>query len=74
MNEMNNLEMSYGMGSWDIYPRHERDEFSGASTGDIYRVIELNRIEFLSDHKGKITSVRQPSFDWDVPPVFVKTV
>nr|XP_022334507.1 uncharacterized protein LOC111131325 isoform X2 [Crassostrea virginica] len=74
MNEMNNLEMSYGMGSWNIYPRHERDEFSGASTGDIYRVIELNRIEFLSDHKGKITSVRQPSFDWDVPPVFVKTL
>jgi hypothetical protein len=71
-NDMNNLEMTYGMGSWNIYPRHEKDQFSGASSGDIYRVIELNRIEFFSDAKGHITSVKQHSFDWDEPPVFVK--
>lgn len=73
MNDMNNLEMTYGMGSWNLYPRHERDQFSGASSGDIYRVIELNRIEFITDHRGTITSVKQHSFDWDDPPVFVKT-
>lgn len=73
MNDMNNLKMTYGMGSWNLYPRHGRDEFSGASSGDIYRVIELNRIEFITDNRGTITSVKQHSFDWDDPPVFVKT-
>ncbi|XP_061174525.1 uncharacterized protein LOC133183606 [Saccostrea echinata] len=74
MNKMNKLEMSYGMGSWILYPKHKRDQFSGSSTGDIYRVVELSTVEFFADGHGKINSVKQPSFDWDEPPVFVKSV
>jgi hypothetical protein len=65
------LVLTYGVASWNLWPKHSHDQFQGEGIGMLYQTEDIHQIKFHTSHS-TITSVELISFESKAPPVFNK--
>lgn len=65
------LVLKYGVASWKLWPKQDKDQFQGDGQGMLFETLDLHRIKFHSNHS-KIISVEIITFLSNAPPTFTK--
>lgn len=65
------LVLTYGVASWNLWPKHSHDQFQGEGIGMVYQTEDIHQIKFHSSHS-TIASVELISFESKAPPIFNK--
>ncbi|XP_061172983.1 gigasin-6-like isoform X1 [Saccostrea echinata] len=65
------LVLTYGVASWNLWPKDSHDQFQGEGVGMLYESKDIHHIKFHTSYS-TIVSIELISFQSSAPPIFKK--